>query len=67
METRLDNATAIPATSPAPVDDGPSISLEQAKRPREEMNMLLMGFGTGISVGIFFLVYIILASTSLAH
>jgi hypothetical protein len=42
------------------------VALEQAARPHEEMNMLYMGFGTGLLIGAFFLVYVVIAFTGLA-
>lgn len=43
-----------------------AVALEQAARPREEMNMLYMGFAVGLLVGFFFLVYVVIAFTGLA-
>jgi hypothetical protein len=34
---------------------------DEASRHREEMRMLLLGFGTGITVALIFLVYIVVA------
>lgn len=42
------------------------VTLEQAARPHEEMNMLYMGFATGLLIGGFFLVYVVIAFTGLA-
>ena len=42
------------------------VAREQAARPHEELNMLYMGFGTGLLIGGFFLVYVVIAFTGLA-
>lgn len=42
------------------------VDREQAARPTEEMNILYMGFATGLLVGGFFLVYVVIAFTGLA-
>jgi hypothetical protein len=36
-------------------------------RAREEMGMLLVGFATGLSIGLVFLVYVVLALAGLLH
>jgi len=37
------------------------VALEQAARPREEMNALYMGFSVGLLVGFFFLIYVVIS------
>lgn len=39
------------------------IASEQVGRQREEVRMLLLGFGTGLLIGVFFLTYIVIAVT----
>lgn len=38
------------------------VAVEQAARPKEEINALYAGFAIGLMVGFFFLVYIIVAA-----
>lgn len=49
------------STQSAVTEAAPSADVEQANRPREEMNALMMGFGTGLLIGVFFLIYIVIA------
>ncbi len=42
-----------------------TLAREQAARPREELNLLLIGFGTGLTIGGFFLIYVVIAFTGL--
>ncbi len=60
---RTADETAAPETG----TDGAArmVALEQAARPHEEMNMLYMCFATGLLVGFFFLVYVVIAFTGL--
>ena len=47
-----------------PADAGAGeVAAEQAGRKREEVRMLLLGFGTGLLIGVFFLTYIVIAVT----
>lgn len=61
-------AVAVPEAATAPADPGNEafVQTEEA-RAREEMGMLLVGFGTGLSVGLVFLVYVVLALAGLLH
>lgn len=60
--------TADEATAPETGTDAAAslLAQEQAARPHEEMNMLYMGFGVGLLIGAFFLVYVVIAFTGLA-
>ncbi|MGI8824179.1 MAG: hypothetical protein ACR2JC_00770 [Chloroflexota bacterium] len=66
MQTPTDEETQETVTSVQKSeerDGGASeIAFEQASRPNEELRMLFIGFGTGMSVGLIFLIYIIAAS-----
>lgn len=69
MQTHVDdelNQRAI-AESEAETREGgaESIAFEQATRPHEELRMLYIGFGTGVLVGIVFLLYIMAATAHL--
>lgn len=62
MVQTVDDTTAVDSGQDAAAG---MVTLEQAARPREEINMLLMGFGVGLLVGFFFLVYVVIAFTGL--
>jgi hypothetical protein len=37
------------------------VATEQEQRPREEMSAFYMGFGLGLMIGAFFLIYVVMA------
>lgn len=53
---------AVPAASAANTGEGQSAPLAPVEMPREreELRLLFLGFGTGITIALIFLVYVVL-------
>jgi hypothetical protein len=55
---------------PAPTSPGHEFAAvafmqDEAARSREELTMLFIGFGTGLTIALIFLTYIVLATTNI--
>lgn len=55
------SVATMPSEGHGTFQDAEPVIQTEAARSQEELRMLLLGFGTGITIGLVFLVYIVLA------